>query len=260
MDDGSLWLLKSVSKLGPLPVNYLVFDVESTGLDFNNDMVVQLGYAVVVNKELVECDYFIADWTHNRDKHFCDWLENRMEATKANMQARSTSAELMYKHSIARMKQHGVPVHEAFTNFMDIIKICKSHNFSLIAHNGLRFDQPMLNNNIKQVLGDHENFEFEKMGVNYFDTMAIERGLQSRISPFPDDNWASFTSRLVNEGGRIYSSLDRHCAKKYNLINKYNMSGSAHEADFDCKLTHYLFEEYRKMCEAAKSSIMKAVA
>lgn len=259
MDDGSLWLLQAVSKLGPLPVNYLVFDVESTGLDFNNDLVVQLGYAVVVNKELVECAHYIPDWTHNRDKHFCEWLESRMERTKTSMQARSNGNEIMYKHSTARMKKEGVPVHDAFTNFMDVIKICKSYNFSLIAHNGLKFDQPMLNNNIKQVLGDHEHFEFEKMGVNYFDTMGLERGLYSRITPYPDDNWLSFIGRLVNEGGKIYSSLDRHCSNKYNLVNKYNMSGSAHEADYDCRLTHYLFEEYRSMCESAKKSLMKAV-
>lgn len=261
MEDDCIWLLKSVSKLGPLPVNYLVFDVESTGLDFNNDLVVQLGYAIVINKELIDCAHYIPDWTHNRDNHFCEWLENRMAITKKNMESRNPDSGVVYRHSTDRMKKCGIPVREAFTNFMDIIKICKAHNFSLIAHNGLKFDQPMLNNNIKQVLGDHEGFEFDKLGVNYYDTMALERGLYSRIDPYPDDNWMSFTGRLVTEGGKkIYSSLDRHCAKKYDLINKHNMTGSAHEADFDCKLTHYLFEEYRTMCEKAKQYLKKATA
>ena len=211
-----------------------------------------------MDKKLVDCSYYIPDWTHDRDHHFCEWLENRMLSTKKSMDARAPGQPSMYKHSTARMKSHGVPVQEAFNNFMDIVRICKSHNFSLIAHNGLKFDQPMLNNNIKQVLGDHESFEFEKMGIGYFDTMGLERGLYSRIQPYPEDSWMSFTGRLVKEGGKIYSSLDRHCANKYNLINKYNMSGSAHEADFDCKLTHYLFEEYRSMCEKAKSNLLKA--
>jgi len=259
MDDGSIWLLQTVSQLGPLPVNYLVFDVESTGLDLKNDVVVQLGYAVVVDKKLVDCAHYIPDWTHGKDKHYCDWLENRMLTTKSNMDSRNPGQPSAYKHSIERMKTHGIPVQEAFNNFMDIIRICKSHKFSLIAHNGLKFDQPMLNNNIKQVLGDDEAFEFEKIGVGYFDTMGLERGLYSRITPYSDDSWMSFMGRLVNEGGRIYSSLDRHCSNKYNLVNKYNMSGSAHEADYDCKLTHYLFEEYRSMCENAKDKLMKVI-
>lgn len=259
MDDGSVWLLQAVSKLGPLPVNYLVFDVESTGLDLKNDLVVQLGYAVVINKKLVDCSHYIPDWTSGKDKHFCDWLENRMLTTKNSMESRNQGQGPMYKHSTHRMKAEGVPVAEAFTNFMDIIKICKANRFSLIAHNGLKFDQPILNNNIKQVLGEHESFEFEKMGVGYFDTMAMERGLYSRIAPYPEDDWMSFTGRLVKEGGRIYSSLDRHCSNKYNLINKHSMSGSAHEADFDCRLTHHLFEEYREMCEKAQQNIIKEI-
>ena len=260
MDDGGIWLLKAVSKLGPLPINYLVFDLETTGLDFNNDLVVQLGYAIVMNKRLVDCDYFIPNWTHNRDHHFCEWLHNRMENTKKSMNSRNQDGTNSYKHSIDRMKNQGVPPVEAFTQFLDIIKICKSHNFSMIAHNGLRFDQPMLNSNIKHALGDHEGFEFEKLGINYYDTMAIERGIQSRIDINPEDNWMSFTRRLVYEGGKIYSSLEKHCAPKYNLIKKYNMIGDAHEADFDCRLTHYLFEEFRSICESAKSQLKKVVA
>ena len=65
----------------------------------------------------------------------------------------------------------------------------------------------------------------------------------------PDDSWFSFTNRLVHEGGKLYSSLDRHCSKKYDLINKHSLHGDAHEADFDCKLTHHLFEEFREMSD-----------
>lgn len=252
-DESDIWMARVVSHLGPLPSNYIVFDVESTGLDLSNDFVVQLGYAIVIDKELAECSCQVVDWTHNRPEDFCAWLENRMSVTKQSMESRNVGA--FYKHSIARMKEFGVPAYDAFTHFMDITNFCKSHRFGFVAHNGIKFDQPMLDRNVKHLRGETDGFTFDNINRRYFDTMGLERGSQSRILPYPDDTWFSFTNRLVHEGGRLYSSLDRHCAKKYDLVTKHSLHGDAHEADFDCRLTHHLFEEFREMAERGMKKI-----
>ena len=250
-DEADAWMAKVVSKLGPLPSNYIVFDVESTGLDLSNDLVVQLGYALVHNRSLVDCGSFVVDWTHNSSPDFCAWLDNRMSFTKNAMDSKNPGAPgtSVYKHSIARMKEHGIPAYDAFTHFMDIVKLCKSNKFSFIAHNGLRFDQPMIDRCVKQLRGESESFTLDGIGMNYFDTMGLERGSQCKLIPNHEDNWFSFNVRLIKEGGRLFSSLDKHCSKKYDLANKHSLQGSAHEADFDCKLTHHLFEEFREMSE-----------
>lgn len=238
------WMSGIVKKLGGLPVNYAVFDIESTGLDMNNDVPVQLGYALVIDKVLIDCSYYVADWTHGKSPDFCDWLDARMQVTKKNMESKVGVGS--YRHSIERMKTSGVPACDAFTEFSDVIDFCKSYNFSFVAHNGLKFDQPMLDRCAKELRGESSGFN---VGEKYFDTMAMERGCQSMIAPSESDNWFSFTKRMISEGGRFYSSLSGHCDKKYNLTDRYNLKGSAHEADFDCRLTHHLFEEYRAMAE-----------
>lgn len=234
----------TVKKLGGLPLNYVVFDVESTGLDMHNDVAIQLGYALVINKEIVDCSSYVADWTHGRPPDFCDWLDVRMKNTKKNMESKAGAGS--YRHSLERMKSSGIPACDAFLGFIDTIEFCKSYNFSFVAHNGLKFDQPLLDKCAKQLWGETSGFN---VGEKYFDTMALERGCQSMITPDSLDNWFSFTKRMINEGGKFYSSLSNHCDKKYNLIDKHNLRGSAHEADFDCKLTHHLFEEFRVMAE-----------
>jgi len=247
-DDADLWMAKVVSKLGPLPTNYIVFDVESTGLDLSNDVVVQIGYVLVLDKAVVDCNCLVVDWTCNRDADFCRWLELRMETTKNNMESKNPGVS-SYKHSIARMQKDGVPAYDAFTHFMDIVKLCKANKFSFIAHNGIRFDQPMIDRCVKQLRGEDESFNFQNLNSLYFDTMGLERGSQSKIIPNHVDDWFSFTNRIINEGGRLYSSLAKHCANKYDLVNKHALQGDAHEADFDCRLTHHLFEEFREMAE-----------
>jgi DNA polymerase III epsilon subunit-like protein len=242
------WMASVVARLGGLPKNYMVFDVESTGLDLSNDLVIQLGYALVMDKVLVECSSIMVDWTHSRDDEFCQWLDNRMTSTRNNMEAKNPGAG-MYKHSVARLKEKGIPAYDAFTHFMDIVKLCRLNKFSFIAHNGLRFDQPMLDRCVKQLRGEDESFKLDTVSGMYFDTMGLERGSQTKIMPTPSDDWYTFNHRLVYEGGRIFSSLDRHCSNKYNLVNKHSLEGSAHEADFDCRLTHHLFEEFREMAE-----------
>ena len=173
---------------------------------------------------------------------------SRRALGSANMEAKNPGAG-MYKHSVARLKEKGIPAYDAFTHFMDIVKLCRSNKFSFIAHNGLRFDQPMLDRCVKQLRGEDESFKLDTASGMYFDTMGLERGSQTKIMPTQSDDWYTFNHRLVYEGGRIFSSLDRHCSNKYNLVNKHSLEGSAHEADFDCRLTHHLFEEFREMAE-----------
>jgi hypothetical protein len=101
----------------------------------------------------------------------------------------------------------------------------------------------MLDKHFQQVL----DARFVLRDGEYYDTLPLEKGVQLYPAIRPGETWLQFISRGYHLGGnKIRCSLDRHCAGKYYLHTKHNLDLSkAHEADFDARLTHLLFEEFR---------------
>mgnify|MGYP002144108318 CR=1 FL=1 len=50
----SAWLRYITGHFGPLPDSYFAFDVETSGLSLKNDVVLQLGWAMVDDRKLVD--------------------------------------------------------------------------------------------------------------------------------------------------------------------------------------------------------------
>jgi hypothetical protein len=83
----------------------------------------------------------------------------------------------------------------------------------------------------------------------YLDTLSIEKSVQLFPEISDEETWLDFCKRAYRLGGSsVKGSLDNHCSVKYDLAKKHNLDmNKAHEADFDCLLTHYLFQEYKEL-------------
>src|SRR4051812_46423786 len=70
-----------------LPSNYLVFDLETTGFDPNQDLIVEVGWAIVQDRQIVDYAGMLLDWTSfdpdNKDFH--DWLKWRLTRCAADL-------------------------------------------------------------------------------------------------------------------------------------------------------------------------------
>jgi DNA polymerase III epsilon subunit-like protein len=241
------WLRYAQTKLGALPENYLVFDIETTGLDINVDLPAQIGWAVIENNKVVDSGARFMNWTYNRSEQDIAWIADRVATTKRQFEYKNGFATgSVYSVSMERMCAGENP-EKVLSDFYRLFSDCRKNNFGFIAHNGLRHDQPIIDRVINDMSSGEMRFRFKPN--DYFDTLSLEKSVQIFPEILQNESWLDFARRAYHLGGyKVKGSLDRHCAVKYDLPNKHGLSMvKAHEADFDCVLTHYLLQEYREI-------------
>ena len=246
------WLKYAQTRLGKLPDNYLVFDIETTGLDINVDLPAQLGWAVIENNRLVDSGARFMDWYSNSSEDNKHWLTERISRTKEQFEYKKGFATgSVYSVSVDRMKEGESP-EKVMSDFFRLFSECRKKGFGFVAHNGLRHDQPIIDRVLKEVSEGEMRFYFKPN--EYFDTLSIEKSVQIFPELASDESWLYFARRAYHLGGyKVKGSLDRHCAVKYDLPNKHSLCmEKAHEADFDCVLTHHLFQEYKEIARSAE--------
>jgi DNA polymerase III epsilon subunit-like protein len=246
------WLLYAQKRLGALPSNYLVFDIETTGLDTNMDLPAQLGWAVVENNRVVDSGARFMNWLDDRSPEDVNWIEQRILRTKQQFEFKNGFATgNVYSVSADRMRAGEKPV-KVLSDFCKLVADCRKNGFSFLAHNGLRHDQPIIDRVMGEVSEGEMRFRFKPS--DYFDTLSIEKSVQILPELSPNESWLDFARRAYHLGGyKIKGSLDRHCSVKYDLPRKHGLSmEKAHEADFDCVLTHHLMQEYKEIARSAE--------
>ena len=227
------WFSRAAAELGPLPRDYLVLDLETTGLS-SADLPIQIGWALVFDGHACNVGAQTIDWSARHTDYF---LDSRLQIVKQAIVDRDGT---VYPFTAASLKADGRPYAEVLSAFLDLHAETVKGGLPLVCHNGLRTDVPILDRVASQYLGRR----FTPGG--YFDTMAIERALQTRQTPKAGENWDSFCRRTYYAGGsKVKSSLVGHCSHKYALAADLTR---AHQADFDCRLTHLLVETYRGLC------------
>lgn len=227
------------------PNDYLVFDVETTGTVFDNDLITQLGYCLVRDSKPVDQAGIVLDWT--RDPAVPeDWLRNRMKETKRNVEfdrdGRPTGKT--YHMNYEKMAAEGVEPAVVIKLFREMFEDARRNRLFFVAHNGYHFDARMLDNHFRRV--GNEGFAF---GDNeLFDTGMVEKGSQSQSTPWVGETVKAWSLRTYEQRLRnVRWSLDVACVPRYRLDEKHNLNmGEAHDAGFDCLVTHYLFEEYKE--------------
>lgn len=246
------WLVYAQKRLGSLPDSYLVFDIETTGVDINLDLPAQLGWAIVENNRVVDSGARLLNWMDGKSEEDKAWLSNRILFTKRNFEFKNGFATgKIYSVSVDRMLTGENPV-KVLSDFYNLVAECRNNGFGFIAHNGLRHDQPIIDRVMSEVTDGELRFRFK--AKDYFDTLAIEKSVQLFPEISPNESWLDFARRAYHLGGyKVKGSLDKHCSAKYDLPKKYDLNmDKAHEADFDCILTHYLLQTYKEIAETAK--------
>lgn len=135
-----------------------------------------------------------------------------------------------------------------------------------VAHNGYRFDYPMIKKNMARYIGV-ENFSFGPGGL--FDTGIVEKANQMEdnptVWPKPKELLSAYFMRVGSyRVAGVPWSLDDHCVPTYQLDRKYSLDmEKAHSAEFDAYLCHLLMEEWRSQgvtpAPATKISVAKTV-
>jgi len=249
----TMWLRHATARLGPLPESYLAFDVETSGLSIKDDYVIQIGWALVQDRVMVDGGAVMLDWTRGKGEGWAEWFAQRLQRTRDHVEYKDGFATgNIFDMTVERLQRDGIAPYEALRQFRELVDTCRQTGFAFVGHNGLRHDQPMLDKHFNEVL----DARFLLREGEYYDTLPLEKGVQLYPAIKPGETWLQFISRGYHLGGnKIRCALDKFCVPKYNLHKKHSLDLSrAHEADFDAALTHYLFEHYRELMEGGPAS------
>jgi len=232
---------------GKLPRTYCCFDTETTGFKKGVDVITEFGHVIVEDCKITSRYNVVVDWRNHKvvPDH---WLRERLDYVRESM----AKTGQHYTTSYERMADEGVEPDRAFDLYYEILQGLIDSGFYFVGHN-IAFDEEMIAYNMA---GFYKR-EFVLPDDRVFDTAAIEKGNQiydqAKALPIVGETMKDYFKRLGRLGGAgVHSNLTRHCVEKYKLKEKYNLDMTdAHRAEFDARLTHYLFEEFRDMAANA---------
>lgn len=197
--------------------SYIVVDIETSGFDPKINCITQFGYCTVMDGRLVDYGGML--------------LKPREGAVFSDDAVRVTG---ITKEACA---ERGVERHDAIPSIVSLIKSASDIMPEVVGHNLASFDIPFL------------EFEFGLKGIDHkFDAERVmDTGMMvkaMRMSPhcIPEDHESrrSYFMRIREARSRVKWNL-AECRALFNL--QPTVSGSEHDASFDCMLTHLLYEK-----------------
>ena len=256
------WFADFNDAVGNFPDNYIVFDLETTGTVFGNkanvkgyhDLITQIGHCVVKDRKRVANDGLILNWYDPKyeglheypDVMTENWLSDSLDRLVQIFEDKGRT----YQVPEERMRSEGADPLHVLNFYYKLFMDARAEAFFFVGHNAHSFDGKFLRYHFQQYLD--KDFKF---GANeLLDTGMVEKASQMPGSnlPWPGDTIKEWSERIYNVPMRVKWNLDQHCADKYRLMERFQLEGEAHDAGFDCLLTHHLFETYREI--AAKEA------
>lgn len=222
------------------PESYLVVDVETSGFDPALDVLVDVGWCLVRNRQIVDRGGTVLNWYQHPIINW-QWLCSRLDNCRANMAKKGK----VYQYSGERLFT-GEPADTVLNDFAGLLADVLTRGQLIVGHNAWFFERRLIDASLHKFLGRrlpwHENA--------IFDTGLIEKASQQNRMPWAGDTLSSWYKRCQAPPLNVKWSLDEHCVPKYRLERRYGFDLSKlHTAEEDAVVSHYLFETYRDIAE-----------
>lgn len=221
-------LLNDVAKRCPggrLPDHCLYMDTETSGTDFYKDRALQYGFAMVINRKVV----------------------NRFsQLVKRPGLFIHPDAQKVHGIGQERLESEGVDASFFLSSAVNLLEDWRSDGFMFGGHNLMKFDAPMFE------LDAHLHGRDFKFGNNeVIDTGMLVKAAQLGMFMRESDSLRDFYLRVAEVRARgTYWSLDRYCFDKYDLGTRCGIDKTkAHDAEIDCVLSSGVFECVRETFE-----------
>jgi DNA polymerase III epsilon subunit-like protein len=235
------WFSYWANTYGEFPDDYLVIDIETSGPDIDKDLIVQIGWCHVIDRKPISNNGLLLNW----DKSpliDTNWLRHRLNETLDYMlTVRQVDS---YPWTYDAILSGDSPL-SVLTRFLNILREARTNNTLLVAHNGVRFDCPVLSNHFRRFLKIHHDFDDDEI----WDTGALEKASQLNELLCEGESTNDFAYRVTlrsNDYG-VKWNLHDFCIPKYDLDLFDLELNKAHTAPFDAYVTHLLFEQYRQL-------------
>lgn len=232
MTDNFTSLMNAVAKRCPggrIPDDYLVIDVETTGLPNmdREEYVTQFGYAVVQGRQIVDNEATLL-------KTPPGWINP--EASRVT----GITDEMI--------QRDGADPRAFYEELIKLFDLYRGTSM-FVGHNIAKFDCPFL----EADLGHYgHKFKFDMNGV--IDTGMMFKASQLFAAPSDGETLGQFFARVSEIRSRTRWNLV-FAMRRLGLDMKYGINvDEAHDAGFDCKMTHLLLEDLRQRAERAPTA------
>ncbi len=236
-------VLEALAKQFAFPSTYLVLDCETTGFSKARDFMIDAGWAVVANNQIVHQESLLLDWSRvpNVDHAFI-----RSQLLRQAEDYRKIGRPHYYPWE--RLCDEGEDPFEVVHTYAQLIYDHIKNSDSMIVGHGLwRFDREVVDSHTQRFL---QGYLLPWKLNSIFDTGLLEKAAQMGRAPHDNETLDEWLRRVNNARSKVKWNLENHCVPKYRLVDRYSVDMRfMHTAGFDCVLIHLLLDTFRQLTE-----------
>lgn len=218
--------------------DYFVLDLETTGVDFLVDLVLEAGWAVIRNRQVVHCGSIVFDWSRHPFVSW-DWVCSRMTA----LQQRFAEKGRTYHFTPERLQREGIPAELATQQLHAFLSEMLGKHRLTVGANLFQFDRYMLDGFLHRY-----GRPLSWSNTTIFDVGLMEKAVQQYSAPFPEDSLYSWQTRIAKPPYNVRWSLDNWITPKYRLAIRHGVDNiNAHGGAYDSLVIHRTYETFREV-------------
>lgn len=241
-------MLRQFSRRFRFPSNYVTFDIETTGFSNDDDWITEVGWAVVRNRRITDCQSLILDWTRRPEVNQ-QILRDKLARLIRIFEEQGRTYHVTYE----KMRDEGVDPIEGLEVYVHLLEQAVRDKEFLVGHGAWRFDRRMLDSHCNEYLKSQIPWGETVL----YDTGLTEKAAQLNLPPHADETLNDWFARIDRAGHRGAKWNLDGCAKKYSLTERFGADlTKAHGAAYDSQLTYALFESFTQIAEILHGEVL----
>lgn len=209
-----------------LPDDYLVIDIETSGFRYKAkpgvkpDVIVQVGYAAVKDRKVV--------------KNAAHYIKRPAGTMKGEaLEVTGITDDIL--------QEKGEESNEFHPRFIKLLNLYRKSGCMFVGHNIIGFDSPFIAAEFSR-----QKLDFAFKNGELIDTGCIYKAAQMQSQLGPHETLESYFHRIRYTRSHVKWRLE-FAISAYEIEKKHKLDlNEAHDAGFDCLLTHYLLESFRE--------------
>lgn len=222
----------------PFPVDYVSFDIETTGFMKDLDVPVDFGWTIVRDCKIAHRGNFLLNWTGypGMERAF---IIDRLASVDEGMRKSGGACQ----YTIDMLEKQGKRPDYVLKFILDLFRKNRQAGGSFIGHNAWSYDSQLLGNIFQESLDVKWEFGENEL----WDTGCMVKAAVAHLIPYPDEKTLKEYFKRVQynrQPGLKWNMAS--CIERYDLVERFGLDvREQHGASFDCYVAHLLFEELR---------------
>lgn len=231
---------------GSLPENYMTFDLETSGLDRERDLILEWGHCTVRDRKVVDEFSCLINW-YQSDVVPASWLDDQLARLSRHMELSGRS----WRITPELLRKEGVAPRRAMQFISNVLDAADAKKLLYVSHNGWNFDSEMV---VSALTQDYERaYTFAADGL--LDTGAVVKAAQIYDNTFalprPGETLQRYSKRIIARPVSAKWNLDRFCARVFALHAQGIEADKMHTAGEDTRALVHLMESFRHWAQVA---------